>query len=550
MQNRFKQGERGRNSVVRRLSLAVYKGKSVKLISALLLVAVFVGAVSNGFAFEPYIGHGYDWFWDTYPIQNGYHVERVVTSNELGLVTAMSNPRDMLVHESSTGEVYIFIVDSDNSRILVTDENFENVREMKDFIYCDNYKVQNFLGAGNQRNEEAYWEEVRRIGTKTTLNGPTGIFVTEVRGEIALYIADHFNERVVACDLDGNIWMEFRRPVTETFDSDTSFRPLKVIVDNAANVYVCLTNITRGAVVFDSYGNFRGYFGANRVTKTGAAVLNSFLRLVLSDEAMAQRNTPAPVEFSNFTIDKDQFIYTVTETRSAGIDIVKKLNPAGQNVFENMGRDDWLWGAPMQPFVFGKTYMSMITDITVTDIGDIFLLDRESGQIYHYDKEGSLMFIFGGKGNQKGLFNLPTAIETYGNKVYVLDSAKSSITVFKLTEFGQLVVDAMALFNSGQYVESIKPWEEVLKRDANYYMAYIGMGNAKLSLGEFAEALDFFYMHSYSGYDRAFKDFRINYIRENFDKMLVVTVAGIIMLMGGYYGVKYYRRYRAKAKEI
>jgi hypothetical protein len=343
--------------------------------------------------------------------------------------------------------------------------------------------------------------------------------------------------------------MEYRRPITETFDSRASFRPSKVVVDNADNVYVCLSTITRGAIVFNANGSFRGYFGANRITRTADAILNYFLRFVLTREQMALRLQPVPVEFSNFTIDKDQFIYTVTATRTAYVDIVKKMNPAGQNVFENLGRDDWVWGAYMQPFVYNITYTSEIIDISVNDMSEIFLLDRRSGQVFHYNHEGSLMFIFGGRGIQKGLFEQPVAIGNHENNVYVLDSSKNSVTVFKLTEFGELVLDAMTLFNSGLYDESFGPWEEVLKRDANYYMAYIGMGNAMLSIGEFEQALDYFYMHSRGGYGRAFKDFRINYIRENFDRMLAIGFGSVGVILGGYYGAKFWKKRKSQQEQ-
>jgi hypothetical protein len=528
-----------------------FEKKSTKIISLVLVVAVTLTMMMPAIAEEPFISYGYDWWWETYPVQSGYVVERVITSNELGLTTPLRSPQDVFIYESSdTGEIMVFIVDSGNNRIVITDENFGNIRILDTLFYRDDYRVQNFLPDDDSAQAEAaYWAQVDKIRTTTTLNDPQGIHVTEFQGETRVYIADHNNERVLAADLDGGIWMEYTRPITDTWPEDASFNPSKVLTDNAGNVYICIKTITRGAVVFSEAGIFRGYFGANRVTQTAEAILNYFLRFVLSREAMRNRGQPPPVEFSNFTIDDEQFIYTVTQTRSATVDIVTKLNPAGQNIFAEQGYDDFIWGDFTAPYVYGRTYQSMMVDISVDANGDIYLFDRESGKVFQYDKEGHLMFIFGGRGNQKGLFTAPAALETHEGRVYALDSTKNSITVFKLTEFGELVIDAMSMFNRGLYAESMGPWEEVLRRDANYYMASVGMGNAKLSVGEFEEALNYFYKHSLQGYARAFKDFRINYIRDNFDIFLAIALVAVALLIGGNVAVRVVKK-RKLAKEM
>jgi DNA-binding beta-propeller fold protein YncE len=356
--------------------------------------------------------------------------------------------------------------------------------------------------------------------------------------------------RILACDLYGNVWMEYQRPpFSATYPETQSFRPSKVLTDNAGNVYICIKDITDGAVVFSQEGNFIGYFGASRVMRGLDATINLVMRRLpfISNEMVARRNQPVPVEFSNFTIDEeDQFIYTVTEARGVNVDTVKKLNPAGENIFEQQGFDDFIWGDVITPTVLGQTFSTQIVDISIDKRKDIYILDNRSGTVFQYDQEGHLMFIFGGKGEQKGLFDNPVAIETYDNKVYVLAPTKNSVTVFSLTEFGGLVVEAMGLFSSGLYDESFGPWNEVLRRDANYYMAYVGMGNALLSIGEFEQAMDYFYMHSRGGYGRAFKDFRINYIRENFDVLLAVALSGVAVLIGGTVAVKIVKKKRLK----
>jgi hypothetical protein len=319
-----------------------------------------------------------------------------------------------------------------------------------------------------------------------------------------------------------------------------------VLADNAGNVYICIKSITRGAVMFAEDGSFSGYYGANRVDRTFNAMLNYFLKYILTAEQMQERIRPVPVEFSNFTLDSDGFIYTVTEAKSAELDVVKKLDPAGRNIFAKQGYDDFIWGDFMTPYVNGRSYKSSIVDISIDEAGNIYIMDFTSGKVFQYSYEGYLMFIFGGKGEQKGLFNNPNAIETYNNKVYVLDGVKNSLTIYKLTEFGSLVNDAMELFNRGLYAESKEPWEEIMRRDANYYMAYIGMGNATLSLEEFEDSLKYFYMHSRGGYNRAFKDFRIDYIRKHFNEFLAVALTVIVLLTALTWFIKFQKKRKLK----
>jgi len=483
----------------------------IKRLIALISAAVLLTSAVS--ADEPYTAFDYDWWNETYPVQNGYMVDRVVNGFDLGLENGLKNPADVFIYDK-TGDIYI--ADTGNNRIVICDGNFKQTRVKDKFTYAADYRL-----------------DASKIGQTTTLNKPQGIFITEFKGETRIYIADYDNKRVLAlretANKDWEVWMEYTRPSSDLYPADVTFNPRKVIADSAGDVFVCIKSISRGAVQFAEDGTFSGYYGANRVEASFNATLNKLLRYVLTREQMEQRIRPVPVEFSNFTIDGDGFIYTVTEAKSAKQDVLKKLDPAGNNIFQKQGYDDMIWGAFNQPYLNFKTWKSSIMDVSIDEKGSIYLMDFTSGKVFRYNFEGELMFIFGGRGEQKGLFNTPTALETYNGRVYILDGVKNSLTVYKLTEFGYLVNEAMDLFDSGRYIESRGPWEEILRRDANYYMAYIGMGNALLASGEFEEALKYFYKHSRSGYNRAFKDFRINYIRKNFN-LFAGIILGVIVL--------------------
>lgn len=479
---------------------------------------------------EPYYGYNYDWWGETVHSQNGFVVDRVMSGADFGLDTAFNEPNDMFVYEEA-GEIYI--ADSKNARIVITDADLDSTktRTMTEFYYSEDFPDQS------------------RHGQTTTLNNPMGVYVLDDDGSPLIYIADHSNDRVLACYADGGIWMEYVRPTSDVYDADVTFQPRKVIVDKAGNVYVCIKSITQGAVVFAANGEFTGYFGANRVEQTADVILRQVLRLFMSREQLIKLRRAVPIEFSNFDIDEDGFIYTVTELKSAETDVFKKLNPAGANVLENLGYDDWFFGDWNEYYYNSTTYKSSIVDVEVDAQGYMYLLDFTMGRIFQYDENCELLFTFGGKGDQKGTFTSPTAIETYGGNVYVLDGRKNSITVFKRTEFGSIVHNAIELFNKGFYLEAKEPWEEVMRRDANYWQAYNGLGNAYLSLGEYETAMDYFFQITRGGYNRAFKDYRINFIRENFNIIAGVLAGAVVLLVGLNFTVKQIKKRKGgKAK--
>ena len=81
------------------------------------------------------------------------------------------------------------------------------------------------------------------------------------------------------------------------------------------------------------------------------------------------------MEFDNFDIDDEGFIYTVTGSKSATTDIFKKMNPAGENILINLGYSDYTYGDMASYYYKNQTYGSQITDVDVDEDGTIRLLD-------------------------------------------------------------------------------------------------------------------------------------------------------------------------------
>ncbi len=497
---------------------------------AAVMAVVMLSTSVVAYADEPYDGYNYDWWGDPVPSQNGYVVQKVITGSDIG-VGSLNEPGDMFV--SDNNEIYIAdtaykgtLDSSMKGRIIITDSKFQLKTAIE---YLDFSNMQEWLELQDVR---LYVNEIDQTQfTKITdkyFDGPSGVFVKED----TIYVADNANDRVVAftAEIDANgvgygvVKHVYTRPESDVYDASTTFNPSKVLVDAADNVYVCIKSITKGAVVFSESGEFNGYFGANRVEATADVLLNAFWKMIFNREQIKKMKKNVPVEIANFDIDEDNFIYTVTESKSVETDILKKLNSAGTNIFNNLGYSDYTFGDYLTKYYRGQTYSSQITDVDIGENGVIHLLDLKTGRVFQYDNECNLLFIFGGKGSQKGTFTTVNAVESMGTNVYVLDGRKASITVFEQTEFGSIVHDAISLFNKGKYEEARAPWEEALRRDSNYWLAYIGLGNAYLNQGEYTEAMEYFEYNSKTGYNDAFKGWRMDFIRDNFTLIACIIV--------------------------
>lgn len=515
---------------------------AARVSAAVMAAATLMTSVA--YADEPYTGYNYDWWGDPVPSQNGYVVDQIYTGNDMG-AGSLTEPSDMFFSDNND----LFIADTSykaegatdamKGRIVVTDSDF-NLKytvESLDFSAVEKWyslkESELKTGAITQADFNKF--------TNPYFNGPTGVYVDIDEGKETIYVADNANDRVVQFTVDeigsdehklavGKVEMVFTRPKSNMYDSSITFNPDKVLVDAAKNVYICIKSITKGAVVFSKEGDFNGYFGANRVEATGEVLMNAFWKLIFNREQAKRMRRSVPVEISNFDIDEDNFIYTVTESKTVTTDVLKKLNSAGTNIFTNLGYSDYTFGDALTKYYRNKTYTSQITDVDIGENGVINLLDVATGRVFQYDDECQLLFIFGGIGQQKGTFTTPNAVESLGDKIYVLDGRKASVTVFKQTEFGAIVHNAITLFNRGKYEEARQPWEEAIRRDSNYWLAYIGLGNAYLNEGDYDTAMKYFYYNSKSGYNDAFKSWRMNFIRDNFTLFAVIIIVLLIAI--------------------
>lgn len=483
-----------------------------KLLSLVSAAAVTVSALAvNVSALEAYDPYSYDRWGDAVASQAGYTADYYIDGEMIGCGN-FYEPADMFISHDNL----LYIADKGNNRIVVTDLDFNFKKEMKEF----------------------------KFGSETlTLAKPAGVYVDQYTGYV--YVCDTDNSRVIKCDTDGNVDRLFTKPQTELYDENITYNPSKVLVDKAGNVYVVVKSITKGAVMFDAEGNFLRFYGANRVEATAEVIANAFWNTI-STEAQRERTARAtPVGFSNFDIDDMGFIYTVTDSQNINTDLVKKLNPRGDNILDSIsGTSDMIFGdmPPTYYSIYAKN--SSLADIDLGPNGELNILDFQHGRVFQYDKECWLMFIIGGTGDQLGLFQSAVAIESYDNHIYVLDSRKNSITVFTRTVFGEIVTEAANLYNAGYYEESLEPWRNVLKYDGNYRRAYIGIGNALYNRYEYEEAMKYFEISiSRVRYNKAFEGYRDVWIKAHYQICLIVIIALIVLII-------VYKQLRKKGKLV
>lgn len=458
-----------------------------KTIVCLLLVLVLV-LTSSGlvtFAAQPDRTYTYEEDNTPVPSTNAYQVKLVVDEAVMG-TTRMNEPTDVFVDKDDN----IYIVDAGNCRILILDPNYKCVKELTEF---------------NHNGE-----------ILTLAKGAQGVFYREANQK--LYIADTENNRIIVSDVNGVVSNVYGKPEDELLDPTVAYKPRKIIVDNMGIMYVTSGNINTGALLVDSANHFLGFYGTNKLKKTAAMQIEHMWRKLLKNATTEV--TFQPVEFNNLFWSEDRFVYTVSPLVDSVASSVSKLNALGNNVFPQ--------NIDIYKLTQDRKVNMFLSDITVDNEGAVTLLDTTTGHLFQYDEGCNLLVVFGGIGYQEGLFEQPVSIESDSkNGLLVLDTKKNSLTIMEQTFYGQMIRSANYLYNEGLYYESIEPWMEVLRMNANYTQAYMGLGKAYVSLGEYEKAMEYFKLgDDQSGYAEAKAALRDEKIRANFG-----LVAGVVIFL-------------------
>ena len=453
----------------------------------------------------PYDTYNYTYRDDVVLTPAAYVPDGSVTGLSLG-TTDFKEPQDMCI--SGDGEVVI--ADTGNNRIVILNSIMTKIVRIIDTFDRD--------------------------GIADTFSAPYGVCVSEKE---ELYIADSKNKRIVVLTMEGEFIKIIDNPQSEILEDNFDFVPLKVTVDYADRVYVIAKNAFEGILVFENTGDFTGYFGTIQVKIT---LWEKFWRRIASKEERSNQQLYIPTEFTGMDVDSDGFIYA-SNIDSEGVQAVRRLNPQGKDVIQkgenaNVGGDIWHGAYGLY------SGFSEITDVVYRGKGIYSLLDRKRGRIFTYDKEGNLLYIFGGVGSQEGTFTTPIAIEATDENILVLDASHNAILKFKETQYGKLINEAVSLRYDGDETEAIEKWQEVLRLDENNELANTGIGKAYLTAGDNKQAMKYLKLGmNRKYYSIAWKRYRNEILAKNMNVIMSVLAVLIIAMI-------IYKKWRKKKKGI
>lgn len=458
---------------------------------SVLLVGSCIGAAAEG-ASHSYV---YDSWDNAMSVSEPYESEAFLSGAEIFGGTALNRPTDMYV--TAKGEIYI--LDAGNDRVVVLNADGSFARTVS----------------------------FTKDGEELVFQAAEGIFVTE---DGTLYIADKDARLVYVAAPDGAVTGEIGAPPADKVEDDFEYTPVSVVVDTAGIIYVISSSAYNGALQYDTGYNYLGYYGAEQVTVTAEVLLRELWKVILSEEAASGLKRNVPTSIIRLDIDSKNFVYTLKGGDGTGTGQVRRLNTLGGNI---------LYDSNKQPGMFGDldtwfdttnnvTVTSSLVDLVADDDGFVTVLDHTYNRLLQYDGAANLLYAFGGSGNRYGNFKNPVAVETLGEKLLVLDQDHGAVVVLKPTTFAQNVRRATVLYNEGLYTEAGPYWEEVLKTDAYYELANIGVGAAYEAKGDYATAMRYYELgNDKDSYSACFAEVRDLWIREHF----ALILGGVVLLL-------------------
>ena len=446
---------------------------------------------------------------------DAYSAVQTIDSAGMKLDVQLDNPADMVVGQDKK----VYIADSGNNRIVVLTRRYEFEREICEFIN----------GQGNLDK----------------LSSPQGVFVTAD----AIWVCDTQNSRIVKFDLEGNFIRVYDEPESSLVDDAAIYKPAAMAVDQYGRIYVVSSSTKEGVIVMDSEGNFVGFVGAQAVTISAFEIL---WRRFQSEEQKKMLTTRQPTSFNNITITPDGYIYAtidIDSTSSLESAIKNKdttgkympaklLNPAGDEIMRRngfwppVGEIDFASATDTESKYQGP---SKIIDVAVGPEKTWSIIDEKRNKIYTYDFNGNLLFAFGDKGLMLGSISNVKSIAYQGDTMLILDKGNNNIIIYERTEYGDLLIEAIAAENSLDYAHAISCWERVLQRNSNFDAAYVGIGNAMYRSGKYEESLLYFETaYDTENWSNSYKEVRKEWMSKGLIPLLIAIVVAIILIVKGF----------------
>ena len=437
-----------------------------------------------------------------------------IGSDYMGLNVPIENPGDMVTDQAQN----VYIADTGNNRIVVLDR-----------YYKVNFTIAEFS------NDQ---------GVPDRLTAPQGVFVSEANEKYGklIWVCDTGANRIVVFDEFGNFQRIVAEPESTLFEQDSVYKPVAMAVDAYNRLYVVSSTTYQGVIVMTDSGEFTGFIGAQAVSMS---VWEIIWRRFQTDEQRAASEQKVSTEFNNITINMNKgLVYvttsTIEESAVAGAitgkdktgtnSPVKLLNANGSEIMRRNGF--WM---PAGEIDYSSrstdeiTGVSTIIDAAVGPEDTWSIIDEKRNRIYTYDFDGNLLFAFGDKGTMLGNLGSIEAVAYQGTNMLVLDKTNDNITVFQRTEYGDILLSAIAAESTQDFDLAINLWTDVLKRNSNFDSAYVGIGQAMYRNKDYANSLSYFESaYDTENWSNSYKEIRKEWMSTYFLLLLLIIVGLIV----------------------
>ena len=485
--------------------------KITSVLLILLSLVMIASAMTIGASASAYQTYTYSISGSPLYSPDAYTAVKTVDYVAMGMEKDFKNPQDIITDKE--GRVYI--ADTDNSRVVCLDRYYNYMFELAEFVN------------GN--------------GNTDKLNKPRGVFVTDTD----IWVCDTDNGRIVRFEKNTGTFISIiSAPESQLFGDSSIYKPVAMAIDQYGRIYVVSSTTYQGVIVMDEKGEFVGFIGAQAVTISAWQII---WRRFQTDEQKKISTQFLSTEFNNICISDDGFIYVTTASISEGsvqgaingkskegkYMPVKLLNPAGDEIMRRNGF--WPPAGEIAYKNVGSTKyngVSTVIDVAQGPEKTWSIIDSKRNKIYTYDFNGNLLFAFGDTGSMLGSIKNITAIAYQGDTMLILDRGVGNnatcVVVYERTEYGNLLLQAIAAENSLDYTYAIECWEAVLQRNSNFDAAYIGIGNALYRSGEYEESLHYYETaYDVENWSKSYQQVRKDWM----SKWFLLIVAGIILLI-------------------
>ena len=494
------------------------------LFALLMVVSIPVGAA------QAYTTYTYSIDGTPLYSPDAYIAEKTLDASSMGLDVALSGPSDMVTDKAGN----IYIADTGNNRIVCLDRYFHFRFEIKNF-----------------KNDQ---------GIEDYFSAPQGVFVTEDRYEGKdedrvlkykgrIFVCDTQASRIVTFNLDGSFDSVIEAPQSELFSENAIYWPVALAVDQYERLYVVSSETNEGIIVMTDKGEFTTFVGAQQ---SAISVWDQIWRRFQTEEQRRTSSAVVSYPYNNITINGDGCIYATIyapellgemeaaisgQSNSGTYAPCKLLNPAGDEIMRRngfwppAGEIDYAGGA-LGGSSAAVEGISRVEDVACGPEGTWTIFDYKRSKIFTYDYDGNLLFAFCDTGDQLGNINQESIRSIcYQGDVFLALSVTGDVTVFKRTEYGDILVEALYHQNHRLYDLAIDDWKEILMRNSNYDAAYIGIGQSLARSGKYEEALEY-YRSAYDteNYSVAYKELRKEWMSRFFLLIPVVIVVVVFLL--------------------